>query len=176
MAAEEKSESINFDNEQIEQKTLNSNEERQIKKSQENKTRRNKSQSRLIKTRFPNINQHRKQKIYQEINQTYINSFNAGNQSNENEEFIPEIKIAKKDIKYLNKELKNLKDEYFLMEEQNLTYKYMIEKILNSKFNKDINKENNNNNDIIEENEENNDDNSKKKKINKKKKIKLMPI
>ena len=44
MAAEEKSESINFDNEQIEQKTLNSNEERQIKKSQENKTRRNKSQ------------------------------------------------------------------------------------------------------------------------------------
>ena len=72
MAAEEKSESINFDNEQIEQKTLNSNEERQIKKSQENKTRRNKSQSRLIKTRFPNINQHRKQKIYQEINQTII--------------------------------------------------------------------------------------------------------
>ena len=142
MTTEDKSESINFDNEQMEQKTLNSNEERQIKKEQENKSHRNKSQSRLTKTKFPNINQHRKDKIYKginSINSVYINTFNAGNQNDENEEFIPEIKIAKKDIKYLNKELKSLKDEYFLMEEQNLTYKYMIEKILNSKYNEDNN-------------------------------------
>jgi len=37
---------------------------------------------------------------------------------------------VKKEIKNLNKELKNMKNEYYIMEEQNLTYKYMIEKIL----------------------------------------------
>ena len=55
MAAEEKSDDINFDNEQEEQRTLGSDEERKIKKQEEHKIytkskeRKNKSQNRLYK-------------------------------------------------------------------------------------------------------------------------------
>jgi hypothetical protein len=38
MSKEDNSESINFENEQIEQRTLNSDEERKIKKTEESKT------------------------------------------------------------------------------------------------------------------------------------------
>ena len=38
MATEEKSDDINFDNEQVEQRTLGSDEERKIKEPEENKT------------------------------------------------------------------------------------------------------------------------------------------
>ena len=74
--------------------------------------------------------------------------------STEDEELYPEIKIVKKDIRNLNRELKNLKNDYYLMEEQNLTYKYMIEKILSSKQNQTIDDNNNNENVNTENNEE----------------------
>ena len=51
----------------------------------------------------------------------------------------------KKEIRNLNRELKNLKNEYYILEEQNLTYKYMIEKILNSKQNQVVNNNENDN-------------------------------
>ena len=74
--------------------------------------------------------------------------------STEDEELYPEIKIVKKDIRNLNRELKNLKNDYYLMEEQNLTYKYMIEKILSLKQNKSIDENNDNENANNENNEE----------------------
>ena len=160
MAAEEKSESINFDNEQMEQKTLGSDEERQIKKQEENKTF-NKSkegniiQSKYNKTKLPPIKKGKKGKqLYKGMHQSIINSFNnqMGNYSIDDEELYPEIKIVKKEIRSLNKELKNLKNEYYIMEEQNLTYKFMIEKILNSKKNQVVNNNNENDNDEAEEN------------------------
>ena len=53
MTAEEKSESINFDNEQQEQKTLGSDEERQIKKQEENKTcNKSKDENNIIKSKY----------------------------------------------------------------------------------------------------------------------------
>ena len=38
MTTEQKSDSINFDNEQVEQRTLDSDEQREIKQPEENKT------------------------------------------------------------------------------------------------------------------------------------------
>ena len=73
----------------------------------------------------------------------------------------------KKEIKNLNKELKNMKNEYYIMEEQNLTYKYMIEKILkskqNNKDNNTINEKNENENNRI--NEKTNDEEEFKSKM-----------
>ena len=169
MAAEEKSESINFDNEQVEQRTLGSDEERQIKKQEENKTctkskEGSKSQSKFYKTKLPPIKKGKRGKqLYKGMPQPIISSHNnqVKNNTIDDEELYPEIKIVKKEIRNLNKELKNLKSEYYILEEQNLTYKYMIEKILKSKnrnqqnFNNENNNQNNDNT-INEKNEEEN--------------------
>ena len=161
MTTEQKSDSINFDNEQVEQRTLGSDEEREIKQPEENKTntksgeRKNKSQNRFNKIKLPPIKRSKKgQPIYKGLDPPAANINNYSNIMNQNfvedEELYPEIKIVKKEIRNLNKELKNLRNEYYIMEEQNLTYKYMIEKILNSKQNQVIN---NNENDNDEEGE-----------------------
>ena len=66
MRAEENIESINFVNEQNEQKTLRSDEERQIEKGEENKIscktkeRKNKSQNKLFKKKLPPIRKGKK--------------------------------------------------------------------------------------------------------------------
>ena len=160
MTAEEKSESINFDNEQQEQKTLGSDEERQIKKQEENKTcNKSKDENNIIKskyykTKLPPIKKGKKAKqIYKGMHQPIINANNnpMNHYVADDEELYPEIKIVKKEIRGLNKELKNLKNEYYIMEEQNLTYKYMIERILKSKNKNQQNNNNENNDNIINE-------------------------
>ena len=159
MTTEQKSESINFDNEQVEQRTLGSDEEREIKHNEENKTneRKNKSQNKFNKIKLPPIKKSKKgQSIYKGMEQPMINVNNYSNIMNQNfvedEELYHEIKIVKKEIRNLNRELKNLKNEYYILEEQNLTYKYMIEKILNSKQNQVVNNNNDNDNDEAGEN------------------------
>ena len=158
MATEEKSDDINFDNEQVEQRTLGSDEERKIKEPEENKTssksneKKNKTPNKFNKIKLPPIKKGKKgQQLYKGMEQPMINTgYNPNNflnqNSTEDEELYPEIKIVKKDIRNLNRKLKNLKNDYYLMEEQNLTYKYMIEKILSSKQNQTIDDNNNNNN------------------------------
>ena len=203
MAAEEKSDDINFDNEQEEQRTLGSDEERKIKKQEEHKIytkskeRKNKSQNRLYKSRLPPIKISKKGKqLYKGMPQPKINvlyspnNFNNINKQNniDDEELYPEIKVVKKEIKNLNKELKNMKNEYYIMEEQNLTYKYMIEKILkskqNNKDNNTINEKNENENNRINEktneeeefkNNEKNDNENKNERSPKKKSKKNKP-
>ena len=79
MTAEEKSESINFDNEQQEQKTLGSDEERQIKKQEENKTcNKSKDENNIIKskyykTKLPPIKKGKKGKQIYKVKE-YINN------------------------------------------------------------------------------------------------------
>ena len=166
MTTEEKSDDINFDNEQVEQRTLGSDEERKIKQPEENKTsnksneNRNKSPNKFNKIKLPPIKKGKKgQQLYKGMEQPIINAgYNSNTFMNQNspddEELYPEIKIVKKDIRNLNRELKNLKNEYYIMEEQNLTYKFMIEKILSSKQNKSIDENNDNENANNENNEE----------------------
>jgi len=173
MTTEEKSDDINFDNEQVEQRTLGSDEERKIKEPEENKTssksneKKNKTPNKFNKIKLPPIKKGKKgQQLYKGMEQPMINTgYNPNNfmnlNSTEDEELYPEIKIVKKDIRNLNRELKNLKNDYYLMEEQNLTYKYMIEKILSSKQNQTIDDNNNNENVNNENNEEKIDEGEK---------------
>ena len=114
----------------------------------------NDNKSKYYKTKLPPIKKGKKGKqIYKGIHQPIINANNnpMNHYVADDEELYPEIKIAKKEIRGLNKELKNLKNEYYIMEEQNLTYKYMIERILKSKKKNQQNNNNENNDNIINE-------------------------
>ena len=73
MTTEEKSESINFDNEQEEQRTLGSDEERKIKPNEENKINNknnevnNKSQNKSNKKKLPPIKKSRKDNNFTKV-------------------------------------------------------------------------------------------------------------
>ena len=77
MSNDNKSESINFENEQIEQRTLNSDEERKIKKGKELKEftttnnfnkkgniKKNKSHNKFHRTKLPPISKSGKESVY----------------------------------------------------------------------------------------------------------------
>ena len=91
MTTEQKSDSINFDNEQVEQRTLGSDEEREIKQPEENKTntksgeRKNKSQNRFNKIKLPPIKRSKKgQPIYKGLDPPAANINNYSNIMNQN--------------------------------------------------------------------------------------------
>ena len=151
MSKDDKSESINFENEQIEQRTLNSDEERKIKKPEESKTsttnnfnkvskaQKNKSQNKSQKTKLPPIYKSKKDPLYsssQRENTTssvFTTSYSTVNiDQKDNDKLFLELNKAQKEMKNINKELKMLKNEYNLLEESNITNKYIIEKILNT--------------------------------------------
>ena len=149
MSSENKSESIDFENEQIEQRTLDSDEQRKIKKSEEAKNfnttnnfnkkfkdQKNKSQNKFNKTKLPLINKQRKEPVYSSVREPIGNSVFATSYSTvnidpiDNDELFLELHKAQKEIKNINKEIKNLQKEYNIIEESNITNKYLIEKIL----------------------------------------------
>ena len=149
MSNEDKSESIDFENEQIEQRTLNSDEQRKIKKSEEAKNffstnnfnqkkrvQKNKSQNKFHKSKLPPIMKGKKEAIYSSqrepvTNSVYTTSYSTVNiDPIDNDELFSEIHKAQKEIRNINKEIKTLEKEYNLIEESNITNKYIIEKIL----------------------------------------------
>jgi hypothetical protein len=184
---ENKSESINLENEQIEQRTLNSDEERKIKPNEESKTntfqkkpkvRKNKSQNQFgkTKTKLPPISKSRKDPIYagqreNTTNSIFSTSYRAVNiDPKDNDELYLDLHIWQKEIKKINRELKSLQKEYKLLEESIITNKYIIEKILNIQDddnNENINVENNN--EKIEDDKNNDINEDRNKNISKKK-------
>ena len=182
-----KSESVNLENEQIEQRTLNSDEERKIKKSEEtkadnfqkkSKARKNKSQNKFYKTKLPPISKSRKEQIYASqrentASSVYSTSYSTVNiDPKDNDELYLEIHNSVKEIKNINRELKHLQKEYNILEESNITNKYIIEKILNMQDdNNDIN--NTENIEQLEEDKNNEKDEEKNKSKKKIKKLKL---
>ena len=190
---ENKSESINLENEQIEQRTLNSDEERKIKPNEESKTntfqkkqkvRKNKSQNQFNKTKakLPPITKSRKEQIYagqreNTTNSVFSTSYSIVNiDPKDNDQLYIDLHIWQKEIKKINRELKSLQKECKLLEESIITNKYIIEKILNIQDddnNNDINEENNNEK---MEDDKNNDINDDKNKNISKRKIKKIEI
>ena len=73
MTAEENIESINFVNEQNEQKTLLSDEERQVEKGEENKisSKIKESQNKLFETKLPSIKKEKTKTTLQKITPTF---------------------------------------------------------------------------------------------------------
>ena len=199
MSNDDKSESINFENEQIEQRTLNSDEERKIKKAKEikafatsnnfnkkTKDKKNKSQNKYHKTKLPPIFNSKKDQAFSTQRDNATNSFfstsfsTANIEPLDNDELFSEIHKVQKEIRNLNRELKNLQKEYNIIEESNLTNKYIIEKILNIQDYNNIDEKDNNNEKLTEEtknNEKEEDEkdmtNKNKSKKNKNKKIKI---
>ena len=152
MSNDNKSESINFENEQIEQRTLNSDEERKIKKGKESKgftttnnfnkkgnIKKNKSQNKFRRTKLPPISKPGKEPVYSSQRENTTSSVFSTSYSSvyidpkDNDQLFIEMHKSQKEMKSINKELKNLQKEYNILEESNITNKYIIEKILNIK-------------------------------------------
>ena len=192
MSNDNKSESINFENEQIGQRTLNSDEERKIKKREESKgfttsnnfnkkgnIKKNKSQNKFHRTKLPPISKPGKEPVYSSQRENTTSSVFSTSYSNvyidprDNYQLYIEMHKAQKEMKNINRELKNLQKEFNIIEESNITNKYIIEKILNMQEDDTIN----DNNDKIEEEEiKNNEKEEDEKDIydkNKSKKIKV---
>ena len=198
MINDDNSDSINLENEQIEQKTLNAGEERKIIDFEESKsyTRniknkkpkvpRNKSLNKLEKKKLPPIPKSKKNHIHSISKEPSKSSFKNSYSSvsldqRENSGIFVEINKAQTEIKNINKELKSLKKEYTIIEDRNLTNKYIIEKILdinNNNSNIDSNMDfksfnNFNSEKNSEEESKNKDDENKNKKKRSKNKIKF---
>ena len=134
-----KSESVNFENEQFGQRTLNSDEERQIKKTDEmklsstsnkylsktTKFKKTKSQNRYNKMKLPPISKSKKENLYtpereNTTNSVFTTSYSIVNiDPRDNDELFSDIYKAHKDIKNINKILKKLQKEYHALEESN---------------------------------------------------------
>ena len=197
MSKEDNSESINFENEQIEQRTLNSDEERKIKKTEESKTfltlnnfnynqkskeKKNKSVNKFKKSSLPPLMKTRRDQIYAAQREPAINSVFATSYNTviidprDNDEIFLELYNIQKDLKNINKELKSLQKDYSTIEERNLANKYIMEKLLD--LNEDYNTDNNNNYNSEKINEEEefknngNEEEEENKNKNKKKKYK----
>ena len=124
MSNENQSESINFENEQIEQRTLNSDEERKIKKNEETKStntnnfkkskNKNKSHNKFYKAKLPPISKSKKEQIYTSQRENTANSVFATSYSKVNidqrddDDIFLEINNTQKEIKNINRELKSL--------------------------------------------------------------------
>jgi hypothetical protein len=191
-----KSESVNFENEQFGQRTLNSDEERQVKKTDEmklsstsnkylsktTKFKKTKSQNRYNKMKLPPISKSKKENLYtpereNTTNSVFTTSYSIVNiDPRDNDELFSDIYKAHKDIKNINKILKKLQKEYHALEESNLTNKYIIEKLLNIENDNNTNDNKNEkiNDEEIKNNEKeeyssniNNRNQSKKKKYKK---------
>ena len=197
MINDDNSDSINLENEQIEQKTLNAGEERKIIDFEESKsyTRniknkkpkvpRNKSLNKLEKKKLPPIPKSKKNHIHSISKEPSKSSFKNSYSSvsldqRENSGIFVEINKAQTEIKNINKELKSLKKEYTIIEDRNLTNKYIIEKILdiNNNSNIDSNMDfksfnNFNSEKNSEEESKNKDDENKNKKKRSKNKFKF---
>ena len=197
MINDDNSDSINLENEQIEQKTLNAGEERKIIDFEESKsyTRniknkkpkvpRNKSLNKLEKKKLPPIPKSKKNHIHSISKEPSKSSFKNSYSSvsldqRENSGIFLEINKAQTEIKNINKELKSLKKEYTIIEDRNLTNKYIIEKILdiNNNSNIDSNMDfksfnNFNSEKNSEEESKNKDDENKNKKKRSKNKFKF---
>ena len=174
MSKEDNSESINFENEQIEQRTLNSDEERKIKKTEESKTfltlnnyiynhkskeKKNKSVNKFKKSSLPPLMKTKRDQIYAAQREPAINSVFATSYNTvvidprDNDEIFLELHNIQKDLKNINKELKSLQKDYSIIEERNLANKYIMEKLLD--LSEDHNLDNNNyNSEKINEEEE----------------------
>ena len=197
MINDDNSDSINLENEQIEQKTLNAGEERKIIDFEESKsyTRniknkkpkvpRNKSLNKLEKKKLPPIPKSKKNHIHSISKEPSKSSFKNSYSSvsldqRENSGIFVEINKAQTEIKNINKELKSLKKEYTIIEDRNLTNKFIIEKILdiNNNSNIDSNMDfksfnNFNSEKNSEEESKNKDDENKNKKKRSKNKFKF---
>ena len=198
MINDDNSDSINLENEQIEQKTLNAGEERKIIDFEESKsyTRniknkkpkvpKNKSLNKLEKKKLPPIPKSKKNHIHSISKEPSKSSFKNSYSSvsldqRENSGIFVEINKAQTEIKNINKELKSLKKEYTIIEDRNLTNKYIIEKILdinnnnsNIDSNMDFKSFNNFNSEKNSEEEyKNKDDENKNKKKRSKNKFKF---
>ena len=123
-----KSESVNFENEQFGQRTLNSDEERQIKKSEEmklsstsnkylsktTKFKKTKSQNRYNKMKLPPISKSKKENLYtpereNTTNSVFTTSYSIVNiDPRDNDELFSDIYKAHKDIKNINKRKDNI--------------------------------------------------------------------
>ena len=201
MSKEDNSESINFENEQIEQRTLNSDEERKIKKTEESKTfltlnnynynynynhkikeKKNKSVNKFQKSRLPPLMKTKRDQIYasqreQGINSVFATSYNTVIiDPRDNDEIFLELHNIQKDLKNINKELKSLQKDYSSMEERNLANKYIMEKLLDINDDNNLNNNDNYNSEKINEEEEfknnGNEEEDETKNKNKKKKFK----
>ena len=197
MSKEDNSESINFENEQIEQRTLNSDEERKIKKTEESKTfltlnnynynrkskeKKNRSVNKFKKSNLPPLMKTKRDQIYAAQREPTINSVFATSYNTviidprDNDEIFLELHNIQKDLKNINKELKSLQKDYGIIEERNLANKYIMEKLLdlNDDYNSDNNNNNNYNSEKINEEEEfkNNGNEEEDETRNKKKKKK----
>ena len=197
MINDDNSDSINLENEQIEQKTLNAGEERKIIDFEESKsyTRniknkkpkvpRNKSLNKLEKKKLPPIPKSKKNHIHSISKEPSKSSFKNSYSSvsldqRENSGIFVEINKAQTEIKNINKELKSLKKEYTIIEDRNLTNKFIIEKILdiNNNSNIDSNMDfksfnNFNSEKNSEEESKNKDDENKNRKKRSKNKFKF---
>ena len=144
MSNENKSESINFENEQIEQRTLNSDEERKIKRKEEAKSstntnnfkkskNKNKSHNKFYKAKLPPISKSKKEQIYTSqrentANSVFATSYRKVNiDQRDDDDIFLEINKTQKEIKNINRELKSLQKEYKIIEDSNITNKYIIE-------------------------------------------------
>ncbi len=193
MSNGDKSESINFENEQIEQRTLNSDEERKIKKIEEAKAfntpnnfskkakdKKSKSQYKFHKSKLPPIYSSKKDQVFSTqrentINSIFTASYNTANMDPlDNDKLFSEIHKVQKEIKILNRELKYLQKDYNIIEESNLTNKYIIEKILNIQDYNNINENDNKEEESKDNNKEEDDKNMNNKNMNKKNKNKKM--
>ena len=137
MSQELKSDSINFEDEQIEQKTLNSDEHRKLKQDTDTKSNNKAFNKAKSSNKFPNKS--KKYKINLPLIYKYQKNGNSlrketnQNEPHDSEGIFLEINKAQKKIKGLNKELKSLKREYNNLIENNMTNKFIIEKILEKK-------------------------------------------
>ena len=197
MINDDNSDSINLENEQIEQKTLNAGEERKIIRFEESKSSRiniknkkpkaprNKSVNKLQKNKLPPLPKPKKNHIHSISKEPSKSSFKTSYNSvsldqRENSGIFSEINKAQNEIKNINKELKSLKKEYSIIEDRNLTNKYIIEKILdiNNSSNIDSNMDfksfnNFNSEKNSEEESKNKDDENKNKNKKRRSKNKL---
>ena len=193
MSNGDKSESINFKNEQIEQSILNSDEERKIKKTEETKVyttsnnfskktkdKKSKSQNKFHKTKLPPIYNSKKDLVFSTqrenaANSVFTTSYIIINMDPlDNDKLFSEIHKVQKEIKILNRELKYLQKDYNIIEESNLTNKYIIEKILNIQDYNNINENDNKEEESKDNNKEEDDKNMNNKNMNKKNKNKKM--